>query len=391
MNVFDVVVALVATAAVAAGYRYGFLNRALSWVGLVAGLVIGGLFVDDVANALADSTPRTRLLGSLAFLFLTAVLGQALGILLSIALRRSLTDRGFLSVGDRVAGAVAGLLAVLVAVWLLIPAFSNNRGWPARAVRGSAIARAVDDLGPSQPGSIAALGRLVGDAGPQVFESLSSPDEAGPPPTTTLAPDVAARVFPAVVKIEGRACDQIQQGSGYVAADDFIVTNAHVVAGESDTSVLTPDGRELDATVVSFDPDRDLAVLRARGLDIAPLERADPVLDSTGAVIGYPGGGSEHEAPARIVQEITAKGTDIYQTAETRREILVLAAALRPGDSGGPLIDVRGRVVGLAFAIDPSEATTGYALSRAEMDTGLDTVLAAGASTEVDTGPCLVG
>ena len=391
MNGLDGILVVVALLAVAAGYRYGFIGRALSWVGLIAGIAIGVVFVDDIANALHGSTPQTRLVGSFAFLFLCAVVGQMVGIGLGAFVRRSVPTEGVLSRTDRIAGAVSGLTVVLIGVWLFIPAFANAPGWPARAVRGSAIVRAVDRLAPNPPGSLAALGRLVGDAPfPQVFDRLTTPD-AGAPPGKGLAPAVLARVVGSVVKVEGRACDQIQQGSGFVATDELVVTNAHVVAGERATSVLTPDGRRLDATVVAFDGDRDLAILRVPNLDLAPLDQADPEVDTSGSVVGYPGGGPERESPARIAEQIEARGTNIYRTAETRRDVLVLAAALVPGDSGGALFNARGKVVGLAFAVDPSDANTSYALSRSEVDKGLNPVIKSGASAPVDTGVCLVG
>ena len=170
-----------------------------------------------------------------------------------------------------------------------------------------------------------------------------------------------------------------------------MVTNAHVVAGESSTTVRTPDGRDLDAVVVGFDPNRDVAVLRVDRLRLAPLQQTDAEVDTTGAVVGYPGGGDETQSPARIVQQIIARGTNIYRTGPARREVFVLAADLDPGDSGGALVDLSGRVVGLAFAVDPSDSTTAYALTRAEVDEAVDPVLAGGASARAGTGPCLVG
>ena len=389
MNILDGILLSAAAAAGAVGYRYGFTNRALSWVGLTLGIVVGVLFIDDVANELRREEPRTRLLGSLAFLMLVAVIGQTLGIAIGAALHRRLMGRGVLSIADRVAGAVGGVVTVVVVVWLFTPAFASSQGWPARAARGSAIVRTIDRLAPEPPATLRTLGRLVGE-GPEVFERLTSP-EAGPPPTAVLDLDVALGVLPSVVKIEGRACDQIQQGSGFVAAEDIVVTNAHVVAGEGSTTVLTPDGRELDAVVVGFDPNRDVAVLRVDRLRLPPLEQADAEVDTTGAVVGYPGGGDETQSPARIVQEIVAKGTNIYRNGPARREVFVLAAELEPGDSGGALVSLSGRVVGLAFAVDPSDSTTAYALTRAEVDAAVDPVLAAGASARADTGPCLVG
>jgi S1-C subfamily serine protease len=328
------------------------------------------------------------LLGSLAFLVLVAVIGQTLGVALGALLRRRIPEHGVLSVADRVAGAAAGLVAVLVIVWLLTPAFASSRGWPAEAAHGSLIVRTVDDVAPDPPETLRTLGRLVSE-GPEVFERLTSPD-AGPPPLGVLDAQVAQRVLSSVVKVEGRACDLIQQGSGFVLAPDVVVTNAHVVAGEDATTVLTADGRRRDAVIVGFDPTRDVAVLRVGDLGLAPLGEADGQVDTNAVVVGYPGGGSETQSPARIDQQIVAEGRDIYRTSPARREIFVLAAELEPGDSGGALVDLGGQALGLAFAVDPSDSSTAYALTRAEVHAAADSVLAAGAGDPVDTGPCLL-
>jgi len=142
---------------------------------------------------------------------------------------------------------------------------------------------------------------------------------------------------------------------------------------------------------VGFDPARDIAVLRVNGLGLEPLAQRDGEVGDVGAVVGYPGGGPETESPARIAEEILARGTNIYRNASTTREVYELAAALLPGDSGGPLVDAQGRVVGMAFAVDPGSTTTAYALTDDEVAEGVQPVLNSGAQTSVDSGPCLVG
>lgn len=389
MNLTDVVLIGAIGGAAYAGWHQGFAQRALSWIGLGAGVVVGALLVDDIARSLRDSTPRTRLLGAIAFLVLVAIAGLALGSGLGALMRRSIPPRLQRSTGDRVAGAIAAVACVAVGVWLLVPAFANTSGWPARAARGSAIARAVEALGPVPPGSLAALGRLVSDAPfPEVFDRLTSPD-AGPPPTRVLPAAVFARVSPSVVRVDGQACDLLQQGSGVVVAEDLVLTNAHVVAGEQATTVTNVDGVRHEGVVVGFDPARDLALVRARGLGLAPVERAPGGVDDSGAVIGYPGGGPQLESPARIAEDITATGTDIYRDASTRRSVFVLAAGLAPGDSGGPLVDRAGRVVGLAFAVDPGDPDTAYALTDREISKGLAAFARAGTTASVRTGRCL--
>jgi len=184
----------------------------------------------------------------------------------------------------------------------------------------------------------------------------------------------------------------IQSGSGFAARADVVVTNAHVVAGEGKTFVTTQAGRRLQAVVVAFDPQRDLAVLRVPGLDLAPLLFADGGAGVSGAVFGHPGGGPLVESPARIESMIDARTRDIYGKGPTARSIFVLAARLAPGDSGGPLVDRQGRVMGVAFAIDPAEPATSYAITNSELRPVLTADLARpNRTTPVPTGRCIAG
>ena len=161
------------------------------------------------------------------------------------------------------------------------------------------------------------------------------------------------------------------------------------MAGERDTHVTTSDGRRLDSTVVAFDPNRDLAVLRVPGLALPALELGEGHVDDRGALFGHPGGGPLRQAPVRIAEQIVARGTDITRTTPTEREVFVLAAVTAPGDSGGPIVDADGRVIGVMFAYDISRQSTAYALTRTELDPVLGGVLATGATAPVSTGDCL--
>jgi len=392
VNWLDAVITVVGIGAALAGYRYGLVSRAVSWLGLSLGVLVGVLFVDDVVHELRDSTPSTKLVGALAFLFLMTVIGQGIGIAVGALLRRHLPAHNVLSVADRWAGALAGGFAVLLAIWLLTPAIASSPGWTARAARGSAIVRAVDRYAPEPPHSIETLGQLVDAAPfPEVFDLHERPDDAGLPPGSGLDPDVSSRVARSVVKIEGRACELIQQGSGWVVADDVVVTNAHVVAGDQNTTVITSSSRRVEGAIVHFDANRDIAVLHVPGLGLDPLERVSADVGMTGAVLGYPGGGSIQQSPARVAEEILAEGTDIYRRAATVREVFVLAAVLAPGDSGAPLLDARGRVVGMAFAVDPGDDDTAYALTHDEVSDGINEAVEAGSETPVSTGDCLLG
>ena len=391
MNFLDLVVLGVAAGAGWVGYRLGFVRRATSWAGLAVGIVVGVLFVPDVADALRGSPPRTRLLASLAFVVVVAAVAQAVGAAIGASLHARLGHHAGtgLRQGDRIAGAALGVTGVLVLMWLLIPALAGSPGWTARAVRDSALARVIDRLAPSPPSESETLGRLVGDQSfPEVFDTLSSPD-AGTPPSDGIPAAAADRVTRSTVLVQGQACDRIQEGTGFVAGANLVVTNAHVVAGENRTRIVTSDGRRLDTTVVAFDPNRDLAVLRAPGLGLPPLAEADARIDDRGALFGHPGGGPLRQAPVRIAEQIVARGTNISRSAATEREVFVLAAVTAPGDSGGPVVDAEGRVRGVMFAYDISRQTTAYALTRTELDAVLQPVLAGTAPASPGTGNCL--
>jgi S1-C subfamily serine protease len=275
-------------------------------------------------------------------------------------------------------------------VWLLTPALASTAGWPARAARSSEIVRTIDRYAPSPPPQAVKLGRRVAEGPfPEVFAPSESPADVGPVPARALDAAVQARVTRSVVKVQGAACGQIQSGSGFVVADGVVVTNAHVVAGDRRTEVERFDGRRFEADVVGFDSERDLAVLRVSGLGASPLTRADAEAGSTGAVFGHPGAGDLRAAPARIERTDLVSATDIYRTSRTDRLIHVLAAELQPGDSGGPLVDGTGRVVGVAFAVDPGQHQVAYALARPELEAMLEAT-GLGRTRAVETGPCLV-
>jgi S1-C subfamily serine protease len=368
------------------GYRLGLLARVASWVGMALGFFVGARILPSVLDRMVDGTDLQVLVVSFGVLLGTAFVGQAIGLWAGARLHVALPGGSVRSV-DRAAGAGAGVLGVFVALWLLLPLMADVRGWSAVQARTSLFAEVVDERFPEAPDTMATLRRLVGgDQFPRVFDALRPAPDLGPPPSVTGIPQpIVDSVVLSTVKVEGVACRRIQEGSGFVVAPELVVTNAHVVAGEDETIVHRSDGSEVSAQVVAFDPRRDLAVLRAPGLNRAALPRADVEEGATGAVFGHPGGGRLRAAPFQVGRTLTATGTDIYDQERTEREILILASDLAPGDSGAALIDPQGRVVGVAFAIAPDKPAVAYALDIEE----LEAVLAGNLSSQVDTGPCL--
>jgi S1-C subfamily serine protease len=368
------------------GYRLGFLARVSSWVGLALGVVLGSLALPPVLRSLDDASASQLLFVTLGILLGTAFVGQALGLFAGARLHATLPGASVRS-ADRAAGVVAGIFGVLVGIWVLMPLMADVPGWAARQARTSTIARWVDDRFPEPPDTIDTLRRLVGEEQfPRVFAALEESPDVGPPPTSPDIPQaVVDRVIPSTVKIDGAACDRIQEGSGFVVGDGLVVTNAHVVAGVDDPTIERSDGSTVRAQVVAFDPNRDLAVLAAGDLDRPALTRDSIAEGGVGAAFGHPGGGPLELSPFSVGQVTEATGTDIYHQDEITREVLILAADLEPGDSGSALIDPEGNVVGVVFAIALDRPGVAYALATSE----LDAVLAGNLSQEVDTGPCL--
>jgi S1-C subfamily serine protease len=371
------------------GYRLGFLARAVSWVGLAVGLYLAARFLPTIIRSLNLANSAGRLLIAFGILVVGALAGQALGLLAGARLHRAL-PLGPVRDLDRGVGAGVGALGVLVALWLLLPSIAAAPGWPARAATSSTISRWVDSNFPQAPDALQVLRRLVGkDAFPQVFNSLRPAEAVGAPPASAgISPAIDARVRAATVKVEGQACNRIQDGSGFAVAADLVATNAHVVAGEGRgrTKVLTFGGATLAATVVLFDPNRDLALLRVAGLGEAPLPRGTGKVGETGAVYGHPNGQDLLAlAPAQIAQNVTAVGRDLYDSRQTSRNVFILSSSLHPGDSGAPLVNQAGAVVGVAFAIAPDRPTTAYALAATELDAVLQQPIAGA----VGTGACL--
>jgi S1-C subfamily serine protease len=165
------------------------------------------------------------------------------------------------------------------------------------------------------------------------------------------------------------------------------MTNAHVVAGVTSPRVGIPDGDPLNAEVVLFDPDTDVAVLAVPGLDRAVLELDDSVRSGDdAAVVGYPNNGPLSVEPVRVRGEHALMGRDIYGEQPVTRDVVSLRGRVQPGNSGGPLISDEGAVYGMIFAASLTDPDTGYALSLAEISDAIEQ--AESADSPVDTGRC---
>lgn len=387
MNLLDLAILGGVALGVVGGYRVGLVARLAGWTGWLIGLVVASAIAPRLLDQVDQIDSQVRILLVIGIFLMIASLGAALGEFVGHRLH-SLLPVGGLRTADHVGGGVAGALGILVVLWLLLPALAEVPGSVSRLTRNSALARAIDSAAPRAPKPLQDLRQQVADANfPQVFSSLRpAPSTGAPPADSVLSAAVRARVSAATVKVTGPACGRVLTGSGFAAGTDLVVTNAHVVAGVDRPRVERPDGRRLDATVMVFDSARDLAVLRVPGLGQNPLAVGEGTQGTDGAVFGHPGGQTPIEiSPARVESRVNAVGRDLYGRSSTRRDVLVLAADLAPGDSGGALVDTDGDVIGVAFAIAPDRSSTAYALADSE----LRAVLSRPRGAAVDTGSCL--
>lgn len=361
----DILIVLLAGTSLYRGREIGFLRQLGSTLGFIAGLLLGAWLHPRMAGLTSNADER-------ALLAAATTLGCAL-ILLTVGeyagihLKRLVSSEKRFDRFDSVLGGVLSVASLLVAVWLLaavITALPLARAQA--ALRDSYIVRTLNRRLPPAPEVIANVGRLIDINGfPRVFlgQEPTPPDLIKLPPSSSLQPAVE-QARDSVVKIEGEGCGGLVDGSGFVIGDGLVATNAHVVAGVRQPYVEDANGQHR-STVIWFNSDLDLAILRAADLAGAPLPLADAIAaDGTAAaVLGYPGGGGFVANPAAILNEFVASGRDIYDTGVTRRHIYEVQADIVPGNSGGPMIGVDGKVLGVIFAESTTYEQIGYALT----------------------------
>jgi S1-C subfamily serine protease len=386
VNLLDALLLLAIVVAVVGGVRVGLVARAATWLGLGVGLVLATWTVPRALALLTDGTASLRFLVALVVLTITISLVttafQAVGLRARHRIARSPLSRI-----DRVAGGVAGAAGVVALAWLFLPAAADVPGEVARQVRGSELASRLAEVTPPPPDATRTLRSLLDTSRfPEVLADLQPAPDTGPPPEAIAIPaGVVDRATASTVNVEARGCRRAYEGSGFAVATDAVVTNAHVVAGADEVRVRRPDGAVRAATVVAFDPARDLALLAVTDLGQQPLELATVAVGDDAVVIGYPGGQDvPRPMPTVVGDRRTALGRDIYDRERTQREVLFLSATLRQGDSGAPVVTATGAVGGVVFAISPDSPSVAYALDLPELE-----ALLAGPRTPGAVGACI--
>ena len=395
MNLLDIVIIVAALAYGFTGFRNGAIVGALSLVGFFTGAILGAQLAEPLGSRLAHG--RAQVPVAIVCVLFLAMLGQLLGTFLGIRLKQ----RFVRNVGRQVdagVGSVLGVLSVLLVSWMIaVPLASSPYPSLAAEASQSSIVRGVNDAMPDGMRSLYGKLRTYLDQSgfPPVFGDLPSTTIVNVPAPSSLSPAEKRYVRIAAqstFKVYGEApsCGRGIEGSGFVVSPQHIMTNAHVVAGTRQVSIVVGD-RQLAATVVLYDPDRDVALLDVPDLTARPLKFAG-VPANTGApavVMGYPEDGPLDVRSARVRARTMVSGSDIYGNAGVRREVYSIRSLVRSGNSGGPLLGANGTVLGVVFATDLRSSDTGYVLTAAEVAS--DFKQARRATAPVGTGGCTPG
>lgn len=397
MNWVDLIVIGLVLVSVLHGFRAGAVVQILLLVGLGVGLFAGILLAPLLAS-LFDGTART-----LVAILVTALCTFSIGFVaeqIGRRLHRAL-GRRHLGTPDALVGAAVGAITTVLLAWVFGTILSNSR-YPTlnRSLQESSVLRVADRLLPPLPEVLARVESFLSSRGyPIVFIDLP-PGLVSPAalPDDASIRDAFIAAHASTVKVTGSACGLVESGSGFVVGKGLVLTNAHVVAGEQHTQVISRGATD-QAEVVVYDPNLDVAVLRVPGLTETPL----PVLEqlvargTTGAILGYPGGGSLRAEPAAVTARLQATGLNIYGTTVVTRSVYEIHGDVEPGNSGGPLVASGessgsaglkpGTVMGVIFASSPTAPSVAYALTsnavapeitQAQMATG-----------PVSTGACV--
>ncbi len=364
------------------GYGQGFIVGALSLAGFALGAVLGTRLGPALVPG-GSHSPYAPLFGLLGALLAGGVLATGFEGF-GARVRRGVRLPG-LGVVDGVLGAALTAAVALGIAWIAGAVLAQAPG--ARTVRGdiqrSLVLRQLNTLLPPSGPILHALARfdpLPTIAGP-------APGVGAPQPAVARAPAVR-RAAGSVVRVLGTACGLGVEGSGWVGGSGLVVTNAHVVAGEEDTTVQVRGvGPRLAAHAVAFDSRNDLAVLRVAALPAPALTIAtSPPAGTSAAILGFPGNGPFDVRPGRIGAPRTVVTEDAYGQGPVRRAVTPLRGLVRSGNSGGPLVDARGRVVSTVFAATTSRGPhAGFAVPNSVATRVLS---AAASGRTVSTGPC---
>lgn len=395
LDIVDIAILVLVLLGMIGGYRRGLIPSLAQYGGLIAGVLVTGALSPRLLDSLGLYDPNSRPLSAALLLLLGGCLGATIGFWVGEPLRHRLMRHDRPSFLDRFSGGAASLLAVVMLVWFLGLSFNESTDSALSSVaQRSGILRAIDQVAPQPPGFLGGLEHTVAAV---PFPSTFFPGQtAGLPGPLSVPQDAPTSAVQAtareVFRVEGAGCGGLVTGSAYPVAPDYVVTNAHVVAGTSATRVMQDQrGINLDATVVAFDEKVDVAVLHVPGLGATVPQQASAQRGTPGFVVGYPGGGPEIVNPAAVDGETMARFNDIYNNQEVTRQIWVFSGTVRPGNSGGPLLDGGGRVIGMVFAASSQTGSTqAYALTDQQIQGDVSQGVASQSAINTSAMACAV-
>jgi S1-C subfamily serine protease len=358
------------------GAVQGLVWSGLSLAGLLAGAFLGGRLAPVLLSNGTHSryAPVVALAAAVALAVAFEVAGSTVGAVIR-GRQRARSVRALDSAGGVVAGALIGfaIVWVLGAMALQLPGQTDLR----RAVQRSYVLQQLNEIVPPRS-LLNALARI------DPFPSFVGPPvPTDPPDPRVLRKSGVRAAAPSVVRVLGTACGLGVEGSGWVAGQGFVVTAAHVVAGEDDTEVVPLDGGALQAQAVAFDSHDDVAVLQVEGLQAPALRLKDPHPGTSVAIVGYPLNGPLEASAGRIGETETVLAQDAYGRARTRRRVTSLSGSIQHGNSGGPAVDASGAVQSTVFAAR-AVGSGGYGVPASVVRRDL-----ASAAGPVSTGPCV--
>ena len=389
----DLILILVILTSIGIGWRQGAIASTLSFIGVISGLIIGGA----IAPLLMGLTENTlaRFVLAIGSLLISAAIGHLVGVSLGLKVRESLRLKSVQTV-DSAIGSVAQAVAVSILIWLVsIPLVTGTTGAFSQMLRSSAVLSTMNSLIPDRAERLPAqISAMLNESGlPPIvspFERHQENHQVEAPRINVDNEQMVHDARPSVIHVMGESdqCRRRLMGTGFVAQEDYILTNAHVVAGTHSVRADTVVGVR-EAEVVYYNPDIDIAVLHVPDLGLPALPWAEqPALSGDDAVVmGFPQSGPFHASPARVRDQIRISGPDIYAQGRVEREVYTLRGNIQQGNSGGPVTTADGRVIGMVFGAAVDNSDTGYALTADEVHQQVGAVGALIAP--VDTGACV--
>lgn len=392
MDLLDLVIIIAAIAYAVGGYRNGAVVGLFSLAGFLGGAVAGAQLGKPLGSAIAHG--QGQVVVALLTVLVVALAGQLAMVFVARLVRSHITWRSAQAVDSGI-GALLGVVSVLLVAWMVaVPLASSPYPTLASEARHSSIVAKVDGAVPNDLRHVySSLRNYIDRSGfPQVFNELQPTSI-----TSVAAPDTALDNAPGVVadkasvlKIYGTApsCSRAIEGSGFVFAPGLMLTNAHVVAGTNRVTVQVSPLENLAATVILYDPEKDVAVLRVPDLKAPPLTLAPTpaISGASSIVLGYPENGPFTARAARVRNVQMISGPDIYNQNQVKRQIYSIRGTVQSGNSGGPLINPDGSVLGIVFATALDSNDTGFVLTNNEIAS--DVAAGRTATTKVSTGGC---